>query len=305
VTLPWHSLTPFLRAVAESPADDTTRLAFADWLDDEGERERCPGCYGKGYSRAIANCLTKNGYKMIRQKCPQCSGSGWTPGVCQRWAELVRVQCELARIRCWVEPEGDMEDEAFQCACGACCKWHELRRRESTLLPGLAPVLIAGPRCERCEGTARVDTRLRDRGRERFEDCPTCHGTGATGPLARLAPDAVAFRRGFPAVVRVERLEQVWDVQRDKPTAWGMEVVRAWPVEEIVAGDRPAFQSGGLWYLHADATDVGWSLSDATKGADGYFGRSSAEAMTTAFATAIVTLTRAAAAKPSAAETVA
>ena len=30
----------FLRAIAADPADDTVRLAFADWLDEQGEADR-------------------------------------------------------------------------------------------------------------------------------------------------------------------------------------------------------------------------------------------------------------------------
>lgn len=34
------AMTPFLRAIAEDPGDDATRLVFADWLDEHGQHDR-------------------------------------------------------------------------------------------------------------------------------------------------------------------------------------------------------------------------------------------------------------------------
>lgn len=31
---------PFLRAICDNPEDDTVRLAYADWLDENGDPER-------------------------------------------------------------------------------------------------------------------------------------------------------------------------------------------------------------------------------------------------------------------------
>jgi uncharacterized protein (TIGR02996 family) len=38
--MPPPGYEPFLRAICDNPADDTVRLAFADWLDENGEPER-------------------------------------------------------------------------------------------------------------------------------------------------------------------------------------------------------------------------------------------------------------------------
>ena len=31
---------PFLRAICENPEDDTVRLVYADWLDENGDADR-------------------------------------------------------------------------------------------------------------------------------------------------------------------------------------------------------------------------------------------------------------------------
>ncbi len=38
--MPPPGYEPFLRAICESPEDDTERLVYADWLDENGDAER-------------------------------------------------------------------------------------------------------------------------------------------------------------------------------------------------------------------------------------------------------------------------
>src|SRR5262245_15858513 len=38
--MPPPGYEPFLRAICDNPADDTARLAFADWLDENGDPNR-------------------------------------------------------------------------------------------------------------------------------------------------------------------------------------------------------------------------------------------------------------------------
>lgn len=87
----------FWRAVRATPDDDTPRLAYADWLDEQPGTAECRRCGGAGtvshwYGDNIAvpvDCVDVD--------CGDCSGTGRVPGTRASRAELIRVQCELAR----------------------------------------------------------------------------------------------------------------------------------------------------------------------------------------------------------------
>lgn len=167
------------------------------------------------------------------------------------WAELIRVQCELATANpAIVEmvkavPTRNWEATAYS-------RVAMLLTRESTLLPRIEPRLRRGPVCERrgpvcerCGGNGQKDGWLQDPDRPNAEKwkCPTCRGTGHTGTLGErdswyrqsdpphepewLIP--ATWSRGFVAGITC-------------PLAWwmqhGRDVVREWPVTEVECSDK-------------------------------------------------------------------
>ncbi len=74
-----------LRAILANPAEDTPRLVYADWLQEQGEPP-CPRCVGPGRVAGDSPWL-----------CPRCGGTRRDQSYRER-AEDVRVQVELARL---------------------------------------------------------------------------------------------------------------------------------------------------------------------------------------------------------------
>jgi uncharacterized protein (TIGR02996 family) len=133
----------FLADILEHPDDDTPRLVYADWLDENAGAVACGSCAGSGnpvpHTGPVYRCLT-------------CDGTGrLTDGRAAR-AEFIRVQCALARYdamsfagcpACGSPDEG--RAHADDCPRGP---GHPLRRRERALLDAhglrwLEPPLMA------------------------------------------------------------------------------------------------------------------------------------------------------------------
>jgi uncharacterized protein (TIGR02996 family) len=88
-----------LRAILEDPADDTVRLVYADWLDENVKTKPCPRCNG-GLRLVHVNreTFTKPPLQP-KDLCRMCEGtSSVTDGGYKERAELIRVQVELARM---------------------------------------------------------------------------------------------------------------------------------------------------------------------------------------------------------------
>src|SRR5687767_9827163 len=86
-----------LRAVCQDPGDDTLRLVFADWLDDQGTHAPAQPVRGAAMSRRA----------VLRRAVCQDPGDDTLRLVFADWlddqgeharAELVRVQCALAAL---------------------------------------------------------------------------------------------------------------------------------------------------------------------------------------------------------------
>jgi uncharacterized protein (TIGR02996 family) len=85
--MPPPGYEPFLRAICADPEDDTVRLVFADWLDENGDPERAefirlqvavperPQEYDPQYARADA--LRKKNWTGWFGELPKLSGIGW------------------------------------------------------------------------------------------------------------------------------------------------------------------------------------------------------------------------------------
>ncbi len=163
-----------LAAVVAEPDDDTVRLAFADFLQENPLPDMpCPECAkveASGYawtdflSHATGECY----------KCGSPNGIvGTVPDdLHERWSELIRVQCELAR------PVG--VSTGFSQG--------KLAERIDALLPALRARLM--PPCPGpCKGEGLVFTDVALRGDEMARDCPACSGSGVCpGTLSRGFP---------------------------------------------------------------------------------------------------------------------
>jgi uncharacterized protein (TIGR02996 family) len=112
-----------LAAVLSDPGDDTPRLVYADWLDENAD-ERCHKCDGAG----TQPCPTTPDFS---QTCSACWGK--SSGRRDR-AEFIRVQCELAKwaaIPSVSEAIGRGEIVGY---AEHSERIHDLRRREGELL---------------------------------------------------------------------------------------------------------------------------------------------------------------------------
>jgi len=139
-----------LTTILQFPAEDTPRLGFADWLEENSAEVECGTCDGDGLKRA----MTING----RVKCPTCSGTGRVPDGRRARAEFIRCQIEIARLLAIAErwattpsdqPGGSMEDGGP--AGAALAESQNLQRRERDLWDGrwedwsLALIRLMGP----------------------------------------------------------------------------------------------------------------------------------------------------------------
>ncbi len=108
----------FIRAVCLNPADDTARLVYADWLEEQGGDREC-GCAR----------LAGAGYGTPKRACPACSGTGRVSNGFAERAEFIRVQVELEKMR--LDNDGKypmcLPNHGPLCQC-------TLRRRERELL---------------------------------------------------------------------------------------------------------------------------------------------------------------------------
>lgn len=99
--------TALLAAIAAHPDEDTPRLVYADYLEEQPTTSvPCPKCRAKGWvgtTQTVHFAATEfdsEGTPMRRVACRACDGAGNIPDTANRdRAEFIRVQCELARIR--------------------------------------------------------------------------------------------------------------------------------------------------------------------------------------------------------------
>lgn len=191
-----------LRAIEAQPEEDTPRLLFADWLDENGRVRRvecpeckrkpakCPKCKGKGrinvykgvatYKRMMS-CRSCNGTgKGV--SCSHCSGTGYVehnPDADR--AELIRVQVELAQIGHWAYPDGG-----------------RLARRGAELTARSDALLARNRRdwfgCPACKGTG---TALDPKAGHDPHYCPTCRCSGNLLSVRKWNPDYGEYQNTF------------------------------------------------------------------------------------------------------------
>ena len=89
-----------LAAVALHPDDDTPRLVYADWLQENGGTMACPNkdaVFGPTISGSNHVVYEHARPSSRWVKCRTCYGSGGVPDATAARAEFIRVQVELAR----------------------------------------------------------------------------------------------------------------------------------------------------------------------------------------------------------------
>jgi uncharacterized protein (TIGR02996 family) len=255
------TIAAMLAAVKAAPDDDTLRLALADCLE-ENAGAVCWNCKGKG---KVSVEFSRVPPTHADVECGICSGSGVgeeSNGFAE-WAELIRVQCELARG----EPCESVGKWA-KCNKVPECRNCALRRRSDALRAEHEARWRRGPACGLCADPKATLTWSESN--MRYEQlpglCPDCRGSGWTGPLGERdsvrfssvhPPDEdwrhpADFRRGF--IHRVETpLADVF--AGDDVTPWAVRVAR-WPcvcLEEWGLTDeglvwQTSYENPPMWY---------------------------------------------------------
>lgn len=276
----------FLRAIAAEPDDDTARLVFADWLDEQNAAQipcptcaglplkgaRCTFCGGEGTTddyHSLRRCVYCSGKGYHERQCMTCQGAGAVSDNSDRErAKYIREAVDFARGVAeprWV-PEGG---ECWPCFCrrtggqttnGPCRCW---ARRGAQVLANCESQWRRVAPCVCC---VRGDFTYEGLG---AANCAHCGGAGDVGGLTGLrVPEntrdsrftlPVTWERGFPAVVACQ-FADVWDVRTDAPTAWAKAVVTWHPVTRFEVTDkRPLSHHRGAYQ---------WANSPPDKDAD-------------------------------------
>jgi uncharacterized protein (TIGR02996 family) len=195
-----------LLGIAADPGCDTRRLVYADWLEEQGGRSRCPGnCVFHQTARIFVKYQRPGGHmgdSLTWFRCETCDGSGDGPSDDALRAELIRPQFQL--------PKG---------------MFGPVERTDWLRVP-----------CTACRGAGEIVYGLE----ETRADCDKCAGSGDMGGLTwelhdgdgegvRM-PARVTWQRGFPHRVECRLSDTVRDCQRcggdgrahgaDRPFEW-------------------------------------------------------------------------------------
>ena len=80
--------TALMAAICADPADDTPRLAYADWLEENAGTVKCKECGGSGWEAGREGT----------ERCNECLGNEGPPDGRAARAEFIRTQVALARL---------------------------------------------------------------------------------------------------------------------------------------------------------------------------------------------------------------
>ena len=222
-----------LRAVLCDPGDDTARLAYADWLEEQSETltATCPGCGGSLEADAFMHVGPIGKPTQIipigKQPCRTCEDEYGDP------SGLVRVKNAAHGRAAFIRGMIDLEKCRPDCGVGRVC-------RGTTVLP---------PKVT-CAGVRDRVTELFDSNLCRWESgvvIPNCayrlpwRGTGDTAPVMAI------FRRGFVDEVRLPAAAFTEGFAR--------ELFSRHPVTKVVLTDREPWQN---YY----GTAFSWSCDD-------------------------------------------
>ena len=244
----------FMAAIIRDPSEDTSRLAFADWLDDNGDP-------------ALAELirvqveLVRTPIPMIETHLVEFSSTLICAGLVNRTIELpdgfVRFRHQQ-RDDSWYESEevkiGKVEEfDSARVKVHFVKAENPLRARSDALLAEHEARWRRGAKCVECEDGklwfANEATSLR------AVTCPTCHGTGWSGSLAvwreaevdRTGTRCIAgwlipatWSRGF--VSSVTCTMGWWEKN-------GKQAVLEWPLERVEISDRRPYEDVGVGAL--------------------------------------------------------
>jgi hypothetical protein len=210
----------FLAAILAAPDDDTPRLVYADWLDDNaGVVVRCDGSGTHRHEGRVGQVIhgvqhdtdPRRPHHHHDEKCLVSDGR-------KERAEFIRVQCELARRAevaghrdtvLWARERELFEAQATGWLNPAGLTMIRLNPYQEEIRPApygivrrgfvaevrLPLAAFLGGRCERCGGRGRIYPHMIPR--NLAEPCPNCRpgppGILGTGTLPGLAADL--FRR--------------------------------------------------------------------------------------------------------------
>lgn len=99
--------TALLRAILTHPAEDTPRLMYADWLDENAETGACRACEGCGQvydggGSGLVTTIPATRSNVVRfsddRDCPTCHGTGWASDGRAARAEFIRVQIGIVQV---------------------------------------------------------------------------------------------------------------------------------------------------------------------------------------------------------------
>jgi uncharacterized protein (TIGR02996 family) len=282
-----------LAAICAEPAEDTPRLAYADWLDERGDaRVTCGLCKGQ---RHVTYFKGPGATNPNWKDCPVCGGTGTVVGTANAdRAEFIRVQIALAnRNGNWIEAREEIRrktllgqmshDQAAILSAVADTRPDSLQARSDELLRqhadawrpevlrGLRTNIIAGGltnvvditfsrgfvshvTCTAAQWTANRERRV-DVG-----ECPNCKGGGYVAIYAQYDPAGADISpNGYydpcPACSGTGRLT--------RGDGFAARVVLACPVAGVTLSDREpggeADERGDRYWVRRLAH---WTMAD-------------------------------------------
>ena len=247
--------TALLAAILASPAEDTPRLVYADYLDElPSVAVHCPTCFR---SELYWN-----------SPCPTCNGTGtvFDTSNADR-AALIRTQYE---IRC----KPYLAGVCPHCGCNDGYNHNTgcLYSREYELLAA-HPEWLRCP-CPRCGGKGNNDLLASDGELRATLICTTCGGDGNLLHCVKVINHGtemhqrpVRWARGFIDSIECTRMDVIEELTvPSSPTLWALAVVRALPVTRFAITDAPIStrEYGGgdeRWALFRDHVPPGvWDI---------------------------------------------
>jgi len=125
-----------LAAILAYPEDDTPRLVFSDWLDENESSVACERCDGTG-------CTFCGGedrdYHDSCNECNRCDGSGFVSNGYAARGEFIRIQCEIFRVMSWRVPHNGGTSTGADLAAERRETLKGLRKRERELFLSAYP----------------------------------------------------------------------------------------------------------------------------------------------------------------------
>lgn len=242
------------KAILENPDDDTPRLIYADWLDENEATVACKDCGGRGevwdgYDRTVSCGRCGGGRKQ--------KGDGYHSNGYAFRARFIRNSIELWRRFGNVLP-------VLHCPTHECCNCGALWvQRADKTVSLCSPVM-----CSKCDTGSFEDCTkaLPDDVREMFESDYKSKSSAFANEWRDFKSCGflrgswlATFERGFIGRVTFENLSDVLVLAAGEAvlaTESAKKIVEHWPVTEIRVRDRSpsfvdrGFRSGGwAWYL--------------------------------------------------------